>query len=1464
MDGYALQSESKYPKLVPLPINLKHFCFDDKHTDFNTFSSYYNNILSFASIGVDNGREKSGFEKIIGDHAVKLNGRTYFVIPNSSKKNAGINYFLFDALQELKDYGSEYNNNKNNKSKTRIEYFREKVLEGLFLELKEINEFAVDLNLIGKTLKDKHLIDRKQNIITTNNKNIAILKSSINEQTHHLEIGAIVSDLSDGNIVFKYQIKNEINTIKSNSKFVEPLCFPLLHPYGEYGWDSSIKDELQLLPYILSRWLMPEITYDNNIKYMDVENENNILQCKDKNINGNFILCKKNKIGNAIIPTNRFQIMNRVAQYHLVDAISRSIDFKLQWQKSNQTLIFGTRDNSFDDFYREDNEMSTNNIEELNQQQKLIKQVERENFSNSNPSFLAASFHGGPRHLKQLANNSLIIVSKLGDPTIFLTATCNPIWPEIVEMLLPGQTAFDRPDITVRIFHEKLKILLKNIRDGYYFGDSTVVYELRVIEYQHRGLPHAHVVFKLSNVPPKSDEDNCCEWIDRWISAEMPDPIYEKELYCKVSTHMIHQKCKKGVNGCLREDGTCKKGFSNVDLRQKTRFDEKGYPVYRKRNIIDLRVVSYHKQILIDWDGHINVAFCGKSFVVLYLYKYLFKGNKKLKILFDNTKDVHDDDEITHYLRGRLICSMDAMWRCFGYQTYPSTFPSITLIKVKLPYHLKSISDEGKISDLDIYFKRPKCLCNLTYTEFYDNYDYGYSYPKKYETIVENITNLNNINNYVFDMTEICLTILSSSKIKKLYIYKRLNPNDSICRMSMVYIYMGEIYYLRLLLLNIPAFGYDDLLTYNGTKYTLFQNCALARKLITNETLGLDTFKEASNFSTPSERRNLFVMLTLQGYPTLCIFENEEMLKLLYEDYFNDFTNNLTFHNTEYSKNKLMETLQTKFQDNDRSLEEYGLPNPITLNTELEREKFKYNITEQNELFIELDNKIPNNIEQEIFLKDVYNSIEKNISKIYFLAGSAGTGKSTMMKKIIYKARSQNKIVLGCAATALAAQVYENFDTFHGLFKYPVVEEMEDIDQIDCIELSMSNYPQRKELINAASIIIWDEAPSNEYHCFKTVYEYFDCFKGKIIICLGDWKQTPPVVKYGSVSDICKASIINSPIWSLFNVFKLTINMRLLGEINANKHNEEYIQKQKDYANMLINIGEGNCDNVNVIQYEIKESDKIYNDMILYNEDTKNINSTIGLQTVKILILNYTNNIDDAINFVFPDQFNCIENLCDSAILCATNKSVNKWNNLIQSYNPEEENILLSYDTFDSVDDTKNVLKKMITKDVLESYNMSNVPPHKLNLKINDICFIMRNLNKKEGLTNNTRVRIMYIGKNFVRVCTLNKYPKFFNIPRIRFNVNLPYGKSFTMCRLQFPLRLAYSMTYNKSQGQELNKCLVDITSPPFVHGHLYVALSRIRNCENIKIFYDNETLFDEDDKIPVLQNYVYKTLKIM
>ena len=56
--------------------------------------------------------------------------------------------------------------------------------------------------------------------------------------------------------------------------------------------------------------------------------------------------------------------------------------------------------------------------------------------------------------------------------------------------------------------------------------------------------------------------------------------------------------------------------------------------------------------------------------------------------------------------------------------------------------------------------------------------------------------------------------------------------------------------------------------------------------------------------------------------------------------------------------------------------------------------------------------------------------------------------------------------------------------------------------------------------------------------------------------------------------------------------------MRLLGVISANKHNQEFIRKQKEYANMLINIGEGTFDNRIVIPYELKDTDKIINDII--------------------------------------------------------------------------------------------------------------------------------------------------------------------------------------------------------------------------------------------------------------------------
>ena len=75
-------------------------------------------------------------------------------------------------------------------------------------------------------------------------------------------------------------------------------------------------------------------------------------------------------------------------------------------------------------------------------------------------------------------------------------------------MLLPGQTAYDRPDIVVRIFHRKVKMLISNIKKGIYFKGMKLIYMMRVIEYQHRGFPHMHLVIKLDGAPDRDSTNN--------------------------------------------------------------------------------------------------------------------------------------------------------------------------------------------------------------------------------------------------------------------------------------------------------------------------------------------------------------------------------------------------------------------------------------------------------------------------------------------------------------------------------------------------------------------------------------------------------------------------------------------------------------------------------------------------------------------------------------------------------------------------------------------------------------------------------------------------------------------------------------------------------------------------------------------------------------------------------------------
>lgn len=65
----------------------------------------------------------------------------------------------------------------------------------------------------------------------------------------------------------------------------------------------------------------------------------------------------------------------------------------------------------------------------------------------------------------------------------------------------------------------------------------------------------------------------------------------------------------------------------------------------------------------------------------------------------------------------------------------------------------------------------------------------------------------------------------------------------------------------------------------------------------------------------------------------------------------------------------------------------------------------------------------------------------------------------------------------------------------------------------------------------------------------------------------------------------------------------------------------------------------------------------------------------------------------------------------------------------------------------------------------------------------------------------------------------------------------------FKMQRRQFPIQLSFAMTINKSQGQSLRKVGLCLTRPVFTHGQLYVALSRVRSIDGLKIVLNSSSL---------------------
>jgi hypothetical protein len=172
----------------------------------------------------------------------------------------------------------------------------------------------------------------------------------------------------------------------------------------------------------------------------------------------------------------------------------------------------------------------------------------------------------------------MAIVHQYGKPNLFLTMTCNPKWEEIVSALKPDEIANDCLDLVTRVFVGKLQHLLDELLKKGIFGE--VVVNIHVIEWQKRGLPHAHILLILhSDHKPRGPDE-----YDHMVSAELPDKAAHPTFFDVVTSCMLHGPCGTINPHCpCMADGVCSKGYPKA-FTEHTTNTTSSYPTYRHRD----------------------------------------------------------------------------------------------------------------------------------------------------------------------------------------------------------------------------------------------------------------------------------------------------------------------------------------------------------------------------------------------------------------------------------------------------------------------------------------------------------------------------------------------------------------------------------------------------------------------------------------------------------------------------------------------------------------------------------------------------------------------------------------------------------------------------------------------------------------------------------------------------------------
>ncbi|CAH1979203.1 unnamed protein product [Acanthoscelides obtectus] len=696
----------------------------------------------------------------------------------------------------------------------------------------------------------------------------------------------------------------------------DAMTYPLLHPRREAGWQSRTPHQnrrgyISLLEYYSFRIAVRPNTF------------------------------------------NQFVMAGKLTQQYIVDAYVKIEQSRLQFITENQPRI---RQEIFQGL-----------INYLDSRQLDV------HYQSGNIFILPSTFIGSPRAFRQNYLDAMSIVTKHGKPDIFLTFTCNPAWPEIRNNLDANQYSSNRPDFVSRVFKSKLKELIEDIDKRHIMG--VCVAYVYVIEFQKRGLPHAHMLIWLE----ESDKILDPAAIDRLISAEFPDPIAHANLYELVKVHMLHGPCTSAR--CLDEEGHCSKQFPK-SLREDTLYNPSGYPLYKRRPIetpihigrrtVDTGwVVPYNAYLLEKYEAHINVEACSsmKSDLI------------ELKLSYEPEADGQSTtiqepmyNEIQMFLDVRYVSAPEAMWRIYTFEMH-----DVSHAIIKLSVHLPNMQQ--------VYFNTNSTIPDVVERAATQHTTLtGWFALNTQDEEARQYTYVQIPYNYVWKITQ-----------TRIWVKRQRHFNRIIPRLYFVHPREGERFYLRQLLLHKTGCrSFEDIRTVHGRTYETFRDAAIAMNLLTDDSIWFTTLQEAIHVQLPRALRRMFSQMLL-----FCEIENplalwKQFKYHLSEDYIRRLNDNDLAYNYALAYINRYLALQGK------SNRDFELPLPTEPVEHLIKDEYDYDQAEEQEI---ANRNIPLlNQEQRRIFTDILLAVNENervSHRLFFINGIGGAGKTFLLNTLL-------------------------------------------------------------------------------------------------------------------------------------------------------------------------------------------------------------------------------------------------------------------------------------------------------------------------------------------------------------------------------------------------------------------------------------------------------------------------------